>query len=133
MISHVSIGTNDRDRAISFYSVLMAELGWLRRHSNSNPELAIWQPADAGRPLLLVGTPFDGNAATPGNGGMVAFAVRDRATVDRAFSLSLAAGATSEGPPGLRPHYHAHYYGAYFRDLDGNKLCVVCHEPHAAG
>lgn len=79
--------------------------------------------------MFIVGAPFDANAAMPSNGGMVAFAVRDRATVDRAFALSLSAGAESEGPPGLRPRYHANYYGAYFRDLDGNKLCVVCHEP----
>ena len=42
-------------------------------------------------------------------------------------ALALAHGGTCDGPPGLRPEYHAHYYGAYFRDPDGNKLCVACH------
>ena len=50
-----------------------------------------------------------------------------RAQVDRSYQVALALGAVCEGPPGLRPHYHANYYGAYFRDLDGNKLCVCCH------
>ena len=50
-----------------------------------------------------------------------------RAQVDRSYQVALALGAVCEGPPGLRPQYHANYYGAYFRDLDGNKLCVCCH------
>ncbi|OXH86721.1 glyoxalase, partial [Burkholderia multivorans] len=52
-----------------------------------------------------------------------------RAHVDRCHALALQHGGTCEGPPGLRPHYHRDYYGAYFRDPDGNKLCVVCHRP----
>ena len=58
---------------------------------------------------------------------MVAFLAESRAIVDQAFSIALANGGTSEGLPGLRPEYHEHYYGAYFRDPDGNKLCVACH------
>ena len=53
----------------------------------------------------------------------------DRATVDAVHALALRHGGSCEGPPGLRPEYHANYYGAYFRDPDGNKLCVCCHEP----
>ena len=49
--------------------------------------------------------------------------------VDAAHHWALDQDCCSEGPPGLRAHYHPHYYGAYFRDPDGNKLCVVCHEP----
>ena len=63
----------------------------------------------------------------PGNGQMTAFLAADRATVDRAHAVALAQGGHCEGPPGLRPEYHANYYGAYFRDPDGNKLCVACH------
>jgi hypothetical protein len=48
--------------------------------------------------------------------------------VDAFHALALSLGARDEGAPGLRPHYHAHYYGTYVRDLDGNKLCVVCHQ-----
>ena len=43
------------------------------------------------------------------------------------FTLPLVAGGIDEGPPGIREHYHPNYYGAYVRDLDGNKLCAVCH------
>lgn len=51
-----------------------------------------------------------------------------RASVDCAHVLALEHGCSNAGAPGLRPGYHAHYYGAYFRDPDGNKLCVVCHD-----
>lgn len=59
---------------------------------------------------------------------MTAFLATSRAQVDQVYAVALAHGALSEGAPGLRPEYHVHYYGAYFRDLDGNKLCVACHE-----
>jgi len=60
---------------------------------------------------------------------MVAFLAEARAVVDQAFTVALASGGTSEGEPGLRPEYHEHYYGAYFGDPEGNKLCVACHSP----
>ena len=60
---------------------------------------------------------------------MVAFLAESRAVVDRAYVVALASGGTPEGAPGLRPEYHENYYGAYFRDPDGNKLCVACHLP----
>jgi hypothetical protein len=60
---------------------------------------------------------------------MVAFLAETRDMVDKAYSVAIAGGAISEGQPGLRPEYHANYYGAYFRDLEGNKLCVACHSP----
>jgi lactoylglutathione lyase len=59
---------------------------------------------------------------------MSAIATNSRAKVDEIHAKALELGGTCEGPPGLRPAYHAHYYGAYFRDPDGNKLCVVCHD-----
>jgi catechol 2,3-dioxygenase-like lactoylglutathione lyase family enzyme len=129
MISHIFVGTNDRERATAFYAAVLSGLGWRRRHSDSTPHLALWQPAESTRPLFGLGAPFNGEAAVPGNGGMIALMANDRATVDRVFSIALTSGAVSEGEPGLRPHYHANYYGAYFRDLDGNKMCVVCHQP----
>ena len=82
---------------------------------------------DAPRPLFVLTAPHDGLPATPGNGQMTAWLAASRAQVERSYQTALALGAVCEGPPGLRPHYHANYYGAYFRDLDGNKLCVCCH------
>jgi lactoylglutathione lyase len=63
---------------------------------------------------------------------MVAFAAKDREAVRRMHATALAQGGKCEGPPGLRPQYHANYYGAYFRDHGGNKFCVACHDAQAA-
>lgn len=60
---------------------------------------------------------------------MFALLAPSREAVRAAYASALAHGGTCEGPPGLRPQYHADYYGAYFRDPDGNKLCVVCQAP----
>ncbi len=59
---------------------------------------------------------------------MVAFLASSRQQVDQVHALALASGGTCEGKPSLRTEYHAHYYGAYFRDPDGNKLCIACHQ-----
>ena len=129
MFSHIYIGITAFDRAFGFYSALTAELGLRLKFSDADKPWAAWMQADAPRPLLVIGAAFDGQAATPGNGQMVALLAASRATVDRTYATALANGGSCEGPPGLRPHYHAHYYGAYFRDPDGNKLCVCCHDP----
>ena len=62
---------------------------------------------------------------------MVAFMAKGHEMVERVHQLAIDQGGTNEGLPGLRPHYHANYYGAYFRYLDRNKLCVVCHDAPA--
>ncbi|WP_341890168.1 VOC family protein [Variovorax sp. YR752] len=127
MISHVFIGTNDFERALRFYTRLMEALGIQARFCERERPWAGWQSSPDPRPLFLIGTPFDGQPHEPGNGQMVALLAPDRSTVDRACAVALAQGATSEGGPGLRPEYHEHYYGAYLRDPDDNKLCIVCH------
>ncbi|MBP7001379.1 VOC family protein [Amaricoccus sp.] len=131
MISHVHLGTADLDRACAFYDPVMAALGFPPRFHDAAAGWAGWSARDGGRPFLLVGRPFDGATARPGNGQMVALEARSRAEVDRAHAVALALGGTDEGAPGLRPRYHADYYGAYVRDPDGNKLCFVCHAPAA--
>jgi len=75
--------------------------------------------------------PLDQKEASPGNGVTVAFDAPSRAAVDAFHAVALAAGGTDEGPPGVREHYHPNYYGAYVRDPDGNKICVVCHQAAA--
>ncbi|MBG6080615.1 VOC family protein [Rubrivivax gelatinosus] len=131
MFSHVFLGTADFERALAFYGPLMAVLGLERRFVEHERPWAGWQAPGVARPLFLLGRPYDGQPHAPGNGQMVAFLAADRATVDRAHAVALAHGGSCEGPPGLRPEYHAHYWGAYFRDPDGNKLCVACHAPPA--
>lgn len=129
MLSHVFVGVNDFERAMAFYGPLLARLGLVLRFSEAARPWAGWQTPGVARPLFLVGRPFDGQDASAGNGAMNALLAADRATVDAVHALALRHGGSCEGPPGLRPEYHANYYGAYFRDPDGNKLCVCCHEP----
>lgn len=128
MFSHVFIGVNDFEHALAFYEPLMALLGIDARFCDRSRPWAGWQAPGQARPLFLIGAPFDGGHHAPGNGQMAAFLAPSRTAVDQAHALALAHGGVSEGAPGLRPDYHANYYGAYFRDPDGNKLCVVCHE-----
>jgi lactoylglutathione lyase len=127
MLSHVFVGVSDFDRAMAFYEPLMRCLGVEARFCERERPWAGWHSEGGQRPLLLIGRPYDGQPHHPGNGQMLAFMARTRAVVDEAHALALAHGGRCEGPPGLRPAYHANYYGTYFRDPDGNKLCVVCH------
>ncbi|CAL96324.1 VOC family protein [Azoarcus olearius] len=133
MFSHVFVGVSDFDRALAFYNPLMAALGQPARFCDRARPWAGWQSAPGPRPLFLIGKPYNGLPPAPGNGQMVAFLADSRAVVDLAFATALDHGGTSEGAPGLRPEYHEHYYGAYFRDPDGNKLCVACHAPPEGG
>ena len=73
--------------------------------------------------------PYDKGTASPGNGVTVAFDAASRQAVDAFYAAAIAAGGIDAGAPGLRTHYHPDYYGAYVRDLDGNKICAVCHHP----
>jgi len=125
MFSHVMLGVKDVARATDFYDGLMALLG--HRSYIREEGWAAWRPQDSDRPLIIVSKPYDGAPASPGNGPMLALDVGARALVDSAHGYALSHGGKDEGAPGLRPQYHPNYYGAYFRDPDGNKLCVVCH------
>lgn len=127
MFSHVMVGVSDFDRALRFYQPLLDALGIQLRFVEPDQPWAGWQSSPDPRPLFLIGRPHDQQPHHPGNGQMVAFLARSREQVRQAHALALQAGGHCEGLPGLRPHYHAHYYGAYFRDPDGNKLCVACH------
>lgn len=129
MLSHVHIGITNYSRAFAFYRAVMDTLGYPLRFNDDVKSWAGWKPADAPRPLFLIGLPFNGETAAPGNGQMTALLALNRAAVDKAYAMALKHGGTCDGPPGLRPQYHEHYYGAYFRDPDGNKICVCCHSP----
>ncbi|MBX9946954.1 MAG: VOC family protein [Reyranella sp.] len=124
MFSHVTLGSNDLAKAKGFYEALVKPLDLVCRADY--PNAAGYGPAD-GRPQLWVLSPLDKKAATVGNGITVGLEAANRAAVDAAYAAGMAAGGRDEGPPGLRPLYHPNYYGAYLRDPDGNKVCVVCH------
>lgn len=127
MFSHITIGVSDFDRALGFYRAIFAELGLAERFCEPERPWAGWQSA-GGRPLFIIARPFDGAAASVGNGTMVAFQARDHDQVRRFYQTALSMGGRCEGPPGPRPQYHARYFGAYVRDPDGNKLAIACHD-----
>ena len=129
VFSHVMVGTKDFERALAFYTPVMAALGAKLRFVSRDRPWAGWQSEPGPRPLFLIGRPHNKLPHRQGNGQMVAFLAADRATVDRVHAIAVAHGGVSEGLPGLRPEYHADYYGAYFRDPEGNKLCIACHAP----
>lgn len=117
MIGYVTIGSNDFERAKSFYDVVLAELG-AKRSIGLDRMQFYGRLGEAG---VAVCKPYDGEAATSGNGTMVALNAPSREVVDKVYATALANGATDEGAPGSRTEA---FYGAYFRDLDGNKICV---------
>ena len=133
MFSHVFVGVSDLERALAFYNPLMSTLGIKARFCERDRPWAGWESTPGPRPLFLIGAPYDKLAHSPGNGQMVALVAESRSLVDQAFDVALASGGISDGAPGPRPEYHEHYYGAYFRDPDGNKLCMACHLPPHEG
>jgi catechol 2,3-dioxygenase-like lactoylglutathione lyase family enzyme len=123
MILYITIGTNDLARATRFYAPVMGALGLVMAEAEAD-EIGFMAPGDA-RCRLWVTRPFDGAAATVGNGSMPAFVADSHAAVDAFHTAALAHGGTDAGAPGLRP-YGASFYAAYVRDPDGNKLSAVC-------
>lgn len=123
MFSHVTLGTNDWSKARPFWLAVMDVLGQPIMFEREEG-IAFGEPIG---PKTFIGPAFDGQPATNGNGTHIAFLAKDRATVDAFHTAALANGGSDEGAPGLRPHYHPNYYGAYVRDPDGNKLQAVCH------
>ena len=128
MFSHVFLGVKNFERALGFYREILPALGLKERFCDPHRPWAGWQIPGDSRPLLLIGTPYNGQAHMEGNGQMLALSAQDPTIVQAVYEIALACGGICEGPPGLRPHYHANYFGAYFRDTEGNKLCVVSHE-----
>jgi lactoylglutathione lyase len=128
LFSHVFLSVTDFDSACRFYRPLMALLQVQERFCDPAKPWIGWHSEGRSRPFFVISKPFDGQRHHPGNGQMVAFTAKSREMVRAAHAQALLAGGTCEGEPGLRPQYHANYYGAYLRDPDGNKLCIVCHD-----
>ena len=126
MFSHVTVGANDIALAKRFYEAVATPLG-LVKHADYPEAAGYGRPGN--RPQLWIVRPLDKQSATVGNGITIGLEADTRPAVDKAHAAAIANGGTDEGKPGLRPHYHANYYGAYVRDPDGNKVCIVCHQP----
>jgi catechol 2,3-dioxygenase-like lactoylglutathione lyase family enzyme len=118
MIGYVTLGTNDLARAAKFYDALLGELGGKR--TLESERFVSWSAGEGAAGLGVI-KPFDGKAAAPGNGAMVALEVDSQAKVKAVYDKAVQLGATDEGGPGLR---WGTFFAAYFRDLDGNKLNV---------
>lgn len=120
MIGYVTLGTNDLPRAAKFYDEIAKEMG-VGRMMEFETFIA-WGKPGGGAGIGLT-KPFDGNAATVGNGVMVALECKDPAHVDRVYARAIALGAKDEGKAGPRGEG---FYAGYFRDPDGNKLNAFC-------
>jgi catechol 2,3-dioxygenase-like lactoylglutathione lyase family enzyme len=124
MLGYATVGTNDIDRARDFYDALFGSIGAGRIMEFPENGFTMYGTS-LSKPAVAVTKPYDQAMATPGNGSMVAIALDERAKVNAIHAKALELGGTDEGAPGLRtPEGDRAFYGAYFRDLDGNKFCA---------
>lgn len=131
MIGYVTLGTNDLQKNAPFYDAIAQEMG-VGRMMDFDSFIA-WGEWGGGCGVALT-KPFDGQAATVGNGVMVAIEAKDPAQVQRLYDIALAHGGTCEGAPGPRGEADQNgnvFYAGYFRDGDGNKLNAFCMAPAA--
>lgn len=127
MLDHIGLPVSDYERSKAFYAAVLATLGirlLMERDLSDDDGPAGYAGFGAERPQFWIGTgkPFTGRLH-------VAFAAVDRAQVRAFYEAALAAGAKDNGSPGLRPHYHANYYGAFVIDPDGHNVEAVSHLP----
>lgn len=118
MIGYIIIGSNELQKSGGFYDALLSRLGASRAYTPDNMIAYGFGPQ---RPMLLITVPNDGQAATHGNGTMIALMARDNAQVDEIHALSLRLGAHDDGQPAV---HETQFYGGYFRDQDSNKFCI---------
>ncbi|MHA6130388.1 VOC family protein [Pseudomonas sp. 11/12A] len=124
IFTHVTVGTNDLQKARDFYDKVLGALGQ-KRLADLDDNGSIWGQ-DA--PSFFVLKPANGAPASVGNGVTVSFEAPDRAAIDAFHAAALANGGTDEGAPGPRG-WAPNAYAAYARDLDGNKLAAYCFKP----
>lgn len=118
MIGYITIGSNDLSASAIFFDTLFGALNGRRAYSLDH---MIGYSFGKDTPMIIVTRPFDEKTATPGNGTMISLTAKDTAQVDAIHALALGIGATDEGKPGQRGRS---FYGAYFRDPDGNKFNI---------
>jgi catechol 2,3-dioxygenase-like lactoylglutathione lyase family enzyme len=130
VIDHVSITVPNLAIAARFYDAVMAALG-VPAVGHDATRLRYGERCDAAHPDRSYLTIRPGPAPEAAQGRHWCFKAPDRAAVEAFWRAGLAAGGTDEGPPGLRPQYHSHYYAAFLRDPAGNRIEAVCHEAPA--
>jgi catechol 2,3-dioxygenase-like lactoylglutathione lyase family enzyme len=127
MLDHIGLTVRDVARATEFYLQCLAPLGYgvvmevSAEETGSEPGVGF---GASGKPSFWIG-----GGAAPSGPMHVAFVAGSRAAVDAFYRAAIAAGGRDNGPPGLRPHYHESYYGAFVLDPDGNNIEAVTHRP----
>jgi catechol 2,3-dioxygenase-like lactoylglutathione lyase family enzyme len=127
VLDHIGFAVADFERSKAFYEAALRPLGLSLAMSVSAEKTGASAHAGfgaSGKPFFWIGT-----GPGPKGGTHVAFAAATRAEVDAFYREALAAGGRDNGAPGLRPHYHPAYYGAFVLDPDGNNVEAVCHKP----
>ena len=128
MIGYVTVGSNDLEKSRNFYDALMPAIG-AGRIMEFGDNFTMYGTG-MGKPGFAVCKPYDGNVATAGNGNMASIACDSRAKVDALHAKAMELGGADEGAPGVRGDEGPQaFYGAYFRDPDGNKLAAFCIGP----
>jgi catechol 2,3-dioxygenase-like lactoylglutathione lyase family enzyme len=123
MLDHVTIGVSDIGQSKKFYDQALHPLGIARLYGDGE--------RFAGYGVKPKAFFWIGLRGIPQTGAHIAFAAPDRATVDRFYQEAIAAGGRDNGQPGIRPNYHADYYGAFVLDPDGHNIEAVCRAPQA--
>ena len=119
ILNHVSVGTSDITKAVSFYDSVLYTLAIKRSHYIENVAAAYGDNFE-----FWVGCPCESKASI-GHGSHVAFNAPDQNAVDEFYRVAIELGGSCEGKPGLRPEYSESYYAAFVCDLDGNKIEAV--------
>ncbi len=135
MIAYVTVGADDIARAKRFYSAFLKALGYELTEGPEGLAYALpVQPGDSvALPDFYVKPTFDGRPASAGNGAMIAFEARSQKQVRELHAAALAAGGSDEGQPGFRDNYGPHFFVAYLRDPQGNKIALFSSDPNEPG
>ncbi|HST36497.1 MAG TPA: VOC family protein [Allosphingosinicella sp.] len=126
MIGYVTLGSNDMTKARAYYDALLGSIGAKRlmEFPDEFGGFTMWG-TNWGQPGIAVTTPYNKEPAVAGNGNMAAIVLDERSKVDDFYAKAIALGGSCEGPPGVRGEEGEQaFYGAYFRDPEGNKLCA---------
>ena len=121
-VAATAVGSNDIKKAMAFYDELLAVIGI--GTAMEHPSGGRMYGSGFGSPMFAVLPPFDGQAATIGNGSMVSFACDSQEQASAMHAKALSLGGQDEGAPGPRGGEGSPIFAAYFRDLDGNKICA---------
>jgi catechol 2,3-dioxygenase-like lactoylglutathione lyase family enzyme len=129
MLSYVTIGANDIRRSERFYTAILCPLGYACTVEANAVTYALPDPPGCCPHVIYVKKPYDGHAATVGNGSMFAFGVATQKLVRELHAAGREAGGSDEGAPGFRDDYSARFYVGYLRDDVGNKIALFCNTP----